>query len=185
LRAYQYRAGGNGNGFVWAVPEGAPFPKPEACPRLEGAFLQPPKPPGALDDLLDAIEGDGTPWSYMSASLFAREAAEFGALWHGCSWSTHVILGRDPWATPPEEPERSPMEGPTGAADVWTWRDEKPARWEPCYRAARSERAIVFYTFNGLGQEMIYRWTDTYKKGSYNFTTNREQVAEGRGGFVF
>jgi hypothetical protein len=36
-----------------------------------------------LDDFMDAIEGDGSAWSYLSASLFAREAAELGALWHG------------------------------------------------------------------------------------------------------
>jgi hypothetical protein len=46
LRAYQYRDDGDGNGFVWAVPESAPFPDPETFPRVEGAFLQPPKPPG-------------------------------------------------------------------------------------------------------------------------------------------
>jgi len=48
-----------------------------------GALSAPPRPHGALDDFMDAIEGDGSAWSYLSASLFAREAAELGALWHG------------------------------------------------------------------------------------------------------
>jgi hypothetical protein len=96
LRAYQYRMGGNGNGIVWAIPEGVLFPGPDACTRLAERFLNPPRPPGALDDCMEAIEGDGTPWSYLSASLFAREAAEFGAIWHGCSWSAHAIVGAAP-----------------------------------------------------------------------------------------
>ena len=96
LRAYQFRSGGNGNGVVWAMPTDALLPEPSECPRLTDQFLEPPKPPLALDDLMDAIEGDGTPWSYLSSSLFAREAQEVGAMWHGCHWSTHKIclLGR-------------------------------------------------------------------------------------------
>jgi hypothetical protein len=31
--------------------------------------------------------------SYVAASFFARAIAEFGALWHGCDWGTHAILG--------------------------------------------------------------------------------------------
>ncbi len=96
LRAYQFREGGNGNGFVWAMPVDADFPDPEACPRLENVVLEPPVPPAALDDYMNAIDGDGTPWSYMCASILAREMAEFGAMWHGCDWDTHTILGADP-----------------------------------------------------------------------------------------
>lgn len=91
LRAYQCYAGGNGDGFVWAMPVDAEFPDPEDCPRLEGAFLKPPVPPSALENVMDAIDGDGSSWSYMYASLLAREFAEFGAMWHGCSWDTHYV----------------------------------------------------------------------------------------------
>src|SRR5262249_50736637 len=45
LRAYQFYSGGNGNGFVWAMPETVPFPDPNDCPKLEGRFLEPPMPP--------------------------------------------------------------------------------------------------------------------------------------------
>lgn len=100
LRAYVYRDGsGNGNGVVWAMPANTCFPEPERCPRVEDAWLAPPKPPGALENYMAAVEGDGAPWSYLSASILARELREFGALWHGCSWSTHAILGSDPWGS--------------------------------------------------------------------------------------
>ena len=87
LRAYQFSDGrGNGSGFVWAMPQAAPFPDYKDCPRLESHFLKPPKPPGALESVMEAIEGDGSPMSYLCASIFAREVKEFGAVWHGCSW---------------------------------------------------------------------------------------------------
>jgi hypothetical protein len=57
LRAYQFREGGNGNGFVWAMPVEAEFPEPQECPRLQGVFLEPPKPPAALGDFMDAVDG--------------------------------------------------------------------------------------------------------------------------------
>ena len=46
LHAYEYRAAGNGNGIIWAVPADAPLLAPEDCPKLEDMFLGPPKPRG-------------------------------------------------------------------------------------------------------------------------------------------
>ena len=46
LRAYQFREGGNGNGFVYAVPEAEPFPEPRECRARDAShFLGPPVPP--------------------------------------------------------------------------------------------------------------------------------------------
>src|SRR4051812_41458887 len=42
FRGYQFRSGGNGNGVVWALPEDAPFPEADDCPRLPEFFLNPP-----------------------------------------------------------------------------------------------------------------------------------------------
>jgi hypothetical protein len=62
LHAYLFTEGGDGNGFVRALPAGAPFPPPEVCTRWESErFLSPPVPPGALADVMEAFEGDGTP----------------------------------------------------------------------------------------------------------------------------
>lgn len=96
LVSYQFMEGGNGNGFVWALPAEAAFPEPEQCETVEGIgylkFLQVPKPPQALDNVMEAVEGDGGPVSYLQASIFGRESREFGAVWHGSRWDTHVIL---------------------------------------------------------------------------------------------
>ena len=93
LHAYEYREGSNGNGIIWAVPADAPLVAPDDCPRLEDTWLGPPQPPGAVP-LMQAIEGDGSPWSYLSASILCREAAEFRAIWHGCVWSDQTILSK-------------------------------------------------------------------------------------------
>ncbi len=152
LRAYQYSAGGNGNGFIWAMPESAPFPPPEECPRLDDVFLQPPKPPQALDQLMEAIDGDGSPWSYLSASLFACEAAEFGAMWHGCEWSEHSIIGADPWRRDSTAKERQSQQGVPGSLDEWEWNESKPESWAPSFVETDDSSSINFLTFSGLGR---------------------------------
>ena len=89
-------------------------------------FLDPPKPPGAVP-LMQAIEGDGSPWSYLSASILRREAAEFGARWHGCVWSGQTILSKPPrQADDPDVSDDPPKL--TGDAPVgnWTWHRAVP-----------------------------------------------------------
>ena len=124
LHGYEFTSGGNGNGVIWAVPFDAPVLKPEECPRPEDVFLEPPKPPGAVE-LMKAIEGDGSPWSYLSASILGREAAEFGAEWHGLSWTEHTILGKPPWEM--ASLAASPIE-------VWEGDDIALDAWKPAYR---------------------------------------------------
>lgn len=38
-----------------------PFPEPDDCPKMKGVFLESPKPPGALDNVMEVIIGDGSP----------------------------------------------------------------------------------------------------------------------------
>lgn len=186
LRAYQFKAGGNGNGFIWAMPQDAPFPDPDDCPRMMDHFLEPPKPPEALDDLMEAIDGDGTPWSYLSASIFSREAAEFGAMWHGCHWSTHFILGTDPWHCEPEAKDRRKRQAlASGSPEEWKWNETRPEIWEPTGAEQGDTITITFYTYSGLEKEAIYRFSDTYQRGSYKFETQQVVIAEGSSGFIF
>ncbi len=130
LQAYQFRAHRNGNGVVWAVPASAPYRQPEDCPHVDGEFLEPPRPPEALDDVMDAIDGDGTPWSYLSASILKRGLQEFGAIWHGCSWGTHAILGADPWRKRASTKADSDGDSPSNESG-WTWVEPKPSEWKP------------------------------------------------------
>ena len=182
LHAYEFRSGGNGNGIIWALPAGAPLLAPEDCPRLEDSFLSPPKPPGAVP-LMQVIEGDGSPWSYMSASILWREAAEFGARWHGCYWSDQTILSK-----PPRQGDGSREWKLTGDAPVgdWTWHTAVPRRWEPTCIERGTAREVVLYIRNPVGSDTIYRVTDAYRAGNYDPDTGDQTVVcTGEGGIVY
>ncbi len=185
LRAYVFREEGNGNGVVWAMPEGADFPAPKDCPTLENHLLKAPKPWDALDDPMEAIEGDGSAWSYLAASLLRRELREFGAMWHGCNWGTHFLLDNDPWKDGPPSEGASPLERPTSNADQWKWLGPRPAEWGPQVRMENGQVTVTFYTYSGLEKQAIYRHTDTYRAGKYRAKVEQEKIAEGPEGYLF
>lgn len=182
LRGYLFTAGGNGNGVVWALPADSPWPEPDACPKCDDAF-ESPRPDGVLPDYMDAIDGDGTPISYMSASLLARELAEFGALWHGCGWSVHRILGSNPLT---ESPAASySTDRPSDIAN-WTWKSEVPTEWQPVVEIDHDSVRVTFHTFTGLGEEAILRHVDVFTPGRYSFRQEEPvAIATGSPGYVF
>ena len=179
LHAYEFQAGGNGNGIIWAVPADAPQIAPDDCPRVEDAWLQPPRPPEAVP-LMQAIEGDGSPWSYLSASILSREAAEFGAIWHGCVWSDQAILSKSPRQAEGEDTSYDPMK-PNRDAPVsnWTWCGTAPRTWKPTYTDRGTTRQVVLHIHNPIGGEEIYRATDIYPVGSYDGQTETTVLCTG------
>jgi hypothetical protein len=185
LRAYIFREEGNGSGVVWAMPEDAEFPAPEDCPALENHMLKAPKPSEALDDVMEAIEGDGSPESYLAASLLRRELREFGAMWHGCNWSTHVVLDQDPWKAGPPREEDSPLDRPTSDPREWKWPEPKPTQWSPRVQVEKDRVTVTFHTYSGLGKESIFRHTDTYRPGKYRPKMAQKLIGEGPAGFAF
>ena len=185
LRAYEFRAGSNGNGVIWAVPADAPLVAPDDCPRVEDDWLQPPRPPEAVP-LMQAIEGDGSPWSYLSASILSREAAEFGAVWHGCVWSDQAILSKPPRQAEAEDSLYSPTK-PNRDAPLsnWTWCGAAPDTWKPTYADRGTTRKVVLHIHNPIGGEEVYRATDTYPVGSYEGRTERTVLCTGDQGVVY
>ena len=182
LAAYQYRSGGNGNGFVYAIPCGTSFPSPDSCPRWEDHFLKPPQHEGALNSFMEAIEGDGSPMSYLSSSVLGRELAEFGAMWHGCSWSDSVIVGSDPWG---KDSRRFFSSVPISPKDKWNFLRPEPDDWSPAVFITEEEVTVRFYVWSGLGGETISIIQDTYSPGNYCFKTKETVIAVGGGGFVY
>lgn len=178
LRAYQFRSDRNGNGVVWAMKKDAWFPAPDVVATQLDDQLQTPRPAGSLDNVMEAIEGDGNPWSYLSASLFAREAAEFGALWHGCSWSDHQIIGENP-----AEQEAMPEPPSADSQKKWHW-EFCPQSWLPCCVENERDVIVEFYTYRGVMPEGLYRHRDTYTAHNYAFRSKLEVVAVGPGGYV-
>ena len=183
LYAFAYRDFYGGNGRIWAVPADSVPVASDGRPRLEDERMQ--RPPGAVP-LMHAIEGDGSPWSYLSASILSREAAEFGAWWHGCDWSVHTILSKPPQQA--DDPDVSDDDWQlTGEAPVgnWTWHGPVPHTWEPTFAEIGTTKEVVLHVRNPIGQERIYRATDTYRGGSYDGKTETEVLCSGEGGIVF
>jgi hypothetical protein len=175
LRAYQYVSNGNGNGVVWAMPEDSPFPEPNECPKLKDTEIECPRPSAALDDVMEAVEGDGSEFSYVSASLFAREISEFGAFWHGCSWSSHTIID-----------EKSPSDEFTfEEIDNWDWSEEKPKEWRPSATKVSHNILVNFYTYTGLVPAGIVCHTDTFSLDSYCFISDHRMIAGSGGGYIY
>ncbi len=177
LRAYQFTAGDNGNGIVWAMPSDTPFPEPEDCPRLTDQFLEPPRPPQALDNFMQVVTGDSSAWSYLSASILARELQEFGAMWHGCHWDTHTILGKNPWDKPQSHTIDSPIE-------AWKWDGPLPMVWKPEMTESDGQKVVSFLTHSGLEQEVIVCHTDVYDGDSYRMKSSEEILAVGPMGYI-
>lgn len=184
LRAYVFREDGNANGVVWALPADAEFPEPEDCPKLENHLLRAPKPWDAIDDVMEAIEGDGSQWSYVAASLLRRELAEFGARGHGCRWSLHAVLEQDPFRDVPADESDPGLDRPTTPASQWEWTEPQPRDWAPQVRMEQDRVTVTFYTYCGLETQTIYRHTDIYRPGKYRPRVAEQKIATGGPGFL-
>jgi hypothetical protein len=184
LRAYQFKEDGNGSGVVWAMPADAEFPEPKDCPTLGNHLLKAPKPFEALDDVMEAIEGDGTPWSYLAASLLRRELADFGAAWHGATWSLHFVLDEDPWMTDPPKPDEPALDRPTTKAVEWTWHEESPKDWRPLVVVDKDRVTVTLYTYCGVETQRLLRYTDTYRPGKLRAKADEKAIASDGPGYM-
>ena len=146
LYAYAYREFHGGNGWIWAVPtDRVPVVSPEGPTRQDQRI----EPPPAAVPLMQAIEGDGSPWSYLSASILYREAAEFGAWWHGCDWSVHTILSMPPRQTDdPDAPDDASELTDDGPVGNWTWDGSVPEIWEPTFVETGTTKKIVLHVLH-------------------------------------
>jgi hypothetical protein len=184
LRAYQFKEDGNGNAVVWAMPANADFPDPKDCPTLENHLLKAPKPAEALDDAMEAVEGDGTPWSCLAASLLRRELSDFGAMWHGSNWGMHFVLDEDPWMADAPDSNTPPLESPNGPASEWKWLEDAPKDWRPRVDVYADRVTVTFYTYCGLERQRLYRHVDTYRSGKLRAKTVEKVIAEGPDGVM-
>lgn len=182
LWAYAYRDFHGGNGEIRALPT-------DAVPGASGESPSPGElmvPPTGAVPLMQAINGDGSPWSYLSASILSREADEFGAWWHGCDWSVQTIVSRaPPQADDPNAPDDEWKLTGEAAAGDWIWHGLAPRIWEPTFAEIGTTRQVVLHIRNPVAQEAIYRATDTYQGGSYVGSTESELLCAGPGGIVF
>jgi hypothetical protein len=174
LRAYQYTDGTNGNRVMWAIPVDKDLPDPEECEHSDDHFLSGPKPSFALDDFMQAIEGDKTPLSYLQASVLFHELKEFGARWHGTSWGRDVILPLN--------------EGQKAHFDYCEWEmlKDEPEIIEPhFYYSCEGNPIAVFHTINDIGTVTLNRYVHTFNKDDYTMQVQLTCIATAGGGIIF
>ena len=144
------RAGIGGNGWTYALPHDTQVPTPT---HLDAAATFPPIPPkGALPDVMDGTEGDGSLRSYVQASILRRELRELGAWWHGLEWSTHTLLdnGERPFSPRPASPSGNAY-APSDHDEEWRWAAAPPEDWRPFAAREPAEVTVVFWTVSALG----------------------------------
>jgi hypothetical protein len=90
LGVYELSFGSDGSRGLYALPHGAPREPPP--PQTEN-----PRLAAALDHFMEAIQGDGTPWSYLLASFLSRDGENVGAWSHGYGWRTCSLLLESPF----------------------------------------------------------------------------------------
>lgn len=199
LIAYQFVQGGNGNGIVLAWPKERPVPELPSGPggncshqnSLEAHLQFHLKAGGWQVEnyvptvIMSAIEGDGSPRSYLEASIFGREIYEFGAIWHGGDWCTHRVSDRDPFTEGVAGGDCGSREFRLFPRDDWTVEKALPRDWSPTVTMTAKQARVEFTTHSGLGREGLYRHRDIFARGNYQCRTSLECLAWAPGGYVF
>jgi hypothetical protein len=194
LHTYARQDGLGGGGRTFAFPEGAVVPDPESC-LVDGV----PAPPGAIAELRSCIEGDGSAWWYLCASLCARELWEIGATWHAQHWTHHVLVMEEPprcsdpklaalttipEGGPPRVVPGSPPADPPGwtlAAKSTGW----PTDWRPEVIADGDRIEVRMCLYSGHLFGKLFTLIDTYARDSCVFESREEWIAGGPPGFVY
>jgi hypothetical protein len=191
LHAYQFREGGNAAGYIWAMPADKPFPEPKHCEVKGRGILEPPRPAFALDNHMMVIDGDRTPWSYVQASIFHREALQLGAMWHGLDWSTYKIIDQNPIHPDvvmgygkEELAYWRPEQWKTVRAGTRKGRVREPSDLKTGVTVLRDTVRVRFYTFSELINMSIYQHVDLYVPRTYVFLAKESVVATGPRGLT-
>ncbi|MGD2077530.1 MAG: hypothetical protein PVH18_04070 [Chloroflexota bacterium] len=180
LRAYECHRGPDSWGIVYAMPASTLFPDPK--PNGDG---RPPKPEGALDDVMMAITGDDTPYSYLCASLLAREFEQFATLSPENEWLNCFVLDGDPWFGANGVAHTLKGQGFTKDKLNWRWSGQRPSMWRPTVFMSQRSATVSFHAFSGVGRQRIIAYEDRFLRGSYTFSRHEEPVASGPAGYTW
>jgi hypothetical protein len=151
LVTYLYRVRDEGYGKTWALPTAL-----STTAQLEKAIIppaspdRPPRPKGALDDLMAAVQGDRSPTSFLIASLLRRELLELGGLGGGGNWRQHQLITQ----APPQV--------------RWQWRTDAVPDLSPKVRVLPDGKVVVeLFTCRVSPSVAIFQHLDQYRSGEY------------------
>jgi len=150
----------NGTGITWAVPE-------EYCTTatLEEALEHdcdpdhPPRPQGALDDFMAAIEGDRSPPSFIVAALLRREIQDFVCAKAKQDWSYHRLID-----SPPKQFQ-------------WQWKAQIKDLSAKIRKREDGKVAVEFFTCRTSAPIAIFRHVEQYSPLSYQSKAIDQPVA--------
>ena len=157
LVAFLFKSDMDGQGVIWAVPE-------DFCTTdyLEDSLRgstdadHPPQPPAAFPNCMEAIEGDRSSASFLTASILQREFLEFGAQGKQVSWAYQRLIEDIPAAIKPY------------------WHDTDHPNLQPKVSPLSDGGATVeFFTCRIKPPIMIIRYVDHYS--AENYTAKRTQ----------
>lgn len=162
LATYLQRQSNGGMGVTWALPElMSTTAELEAALESVGDRAIPPHPKGALGNVMDGIEGDRSPGSFIAASVLMRELKEFGRSGQNRRWSHHRLIT----AVPPNKP--------------WQWRTKQPLIDLSPKIQIRDDKTVLveFFTCRIVPPIAIFRHLDQYPAKSYRPKANDQVVA--------
>ncbi|XHX79908.1 MAG: hypothetical protein RBJ76_08295 [Stenomitos frigidus ULC029] len=161
LVAYLHRQPDAGMGVIWAVPELlSTTAHLEKALSKSGDRAHPPHPEGAFANLMEAVQGDRNPASFIIASLLQRELREFGRLGKACNWSHHRLV-----STPPTQVQ-------------WQWQVEPPKDLSPKVRVFPDGRAVIeFFSCRVVPPITLFQHLDQYPSTNYAATVSDRAIA--------
>jgi hypothetical protein len=206
IRAFRYVSEFNGPIRLqfWAVPINEWLPQPEECMVYESKNISYPKPSCVLNNLMDAIDGDGSFESYISASMLFRELSSVKSFTLE-NWGLNIIIDdelmkkADSFDTDlyfqmlRDNNYRNSITKEDHFlfhmctnfnTDEWKWQiDRNSILWKPTVEFDGNNVQVTFYTYYGHVKKTIFKYTDFFTKGSYRFESSCEIVAEGGQGY--
>ncbi len=163
LVTYLLRSGTDGMGTIWAVPETLSTTAHLQKALLGGGkgVLQVPQPAGSLADVMEGLEGDRSPLSFVIASILRRELKEMGALGKSCDWSHHRLINALP------------------SQRNWQWRVQTPPKdLSPKVLIYPDNRATTeFFTCRITAPVAIYQHIDQYGADHYKSNSVSRAIA--------
>jgi len=155
------RVATDGIGVTWAVAEAmSTTAQLERALSPQNKIQTPPRPEGALLDVMEAIEGDRTPLSFVIASLLRREIQELGRLGKYRNWAHHRLIDAVPNQV------------------KWEWRGKEPQDLAPKVLIYPDHKvAIEFFSCRITAPVAIFQHIDQYPPNQYKAASTDRAIA--------
>jgi hypothetical protein len=180
LKAYECHQAPNSWGIVWAVLASTLLSEPGT--ECNG---RPARPEGALDNVMEAFEGGGTPCSYLCASLLAHEFEYLATISPKSEGFNCLVLDADPWGNDNGVALTLTGQGCRRNRLTWKWAGRKPVWWRPIIFVSERIVTVLFHTYVGVGRQRIITFEVRYLRGSYTYSGREKVVANGPHGYAW